>query len=71
VRADVERQRPELAGIETTDAGAHQAVEQSFVSAYRAILWVANGAGHRQFPKRRDMDIEGDGLVDEVCLIAM
>ena len=41
VRADVERQRPKLAGIETTDARAHQAIGQSFVSAYRAILWVA------------------------------
>ena len=41
VRADVERQRPKLAAIETTDAGAHQAIDESFVSAYRAILWVA------------------------------
>ncbi len=43
VRADVERQRPKLAAIETTDAGAHQAIDKSFVSAYRAILWVAAG----------------------------
>lgn len=43
VRADVERQRPKLAGIETTDIGAHQAVEESFLSAYRAILWIATG----------------------------
>src|SRR5215472_9445578 len=43
VRADVERQRPKLAGIETTNAAARQAVEESFVSAYRAILWVATG----------------------------
>jgi len=41
VRADVERQRRKLAAIETTDAGAHHAIEESFVSAYRAILWVA------------------------------
>jgi EmrB/QacA subfamily drug resistance transporter len=41
VRANVERQRRKLAAIETTDAGAHQAIEESFVSAYRAILWVA------------------------------
>src|SRR6516162_5744573 len=38
VRANVERQRPKLAAIETTDVGAHQAIEESFVSAYRAIL---------------------------------
>ena len=43
VRANVERQRPKLAAIETTDARAHQAIEESFVSAYRAILWVATG----------------------------
>jgi EmrB/QacA subfamily drug resistance transporter len=43
VRANVERQRTKLAAIETTDAGAHQAIEESFVSAYRAILWVATG----------------------------
>jgi MFS family permease len=43
VRADVERQRPRLAAIETTDAGAHQANDESFVSAYRAILWIAAG----------------------------
>jgi hypothetical protein len=43
VRADVERQRPKLAGIETTDVGAHLAIEESFVSAYRAILWAATG----------------------------
>ena len=43
VRADVERQRPKLAAIETTDTSAHQAVDESFVSAYRAILWIAVG----------------------------
>src|SRR5215469_9005830 len=41
VRANVERQRLKLAAIETTDAAARQAIEDSFVSAYRAILWAA------------------------------
>jgi hypothetical protein len=43
VRASVERQHHKLAAIETTNAAARQAIEESFVSAYRAILWVATG----------------------------
>src|SRR5262249_60855724 len=43
VRADVERQRPRLAAIETMDTGVHQAIDESFVSAYRTILWIAAG----------------------------
>jgi MFS family permease len=43
VRANVERQRLKLAAIETTNAAARQAIEESFVSAYRAILLVATG----------------------------
>src|SRR5215831_5136520 len=43
VRASVERQRPKLAAIETTNAAARQAIEESFVSAYRAILLAATG----------------------------
>src|SRR5215471_10044993 len=43
VRAEVEAQRPKLAAIETKDMGARQAVEESFVFAYRRILWVAAG----------------------------
>jgi EmrB/QacA subfamily drug resistance transporter len=43
VRADIDRQRPKLAAIETADAGARQAIGESFVSAYRAVLWVATG----------------------------
>lgn len=41
VRANIERQRSKLAAIETNDASARQAVEESFVVGYRAILWVA------------------------------
>jgi len=41
VRADIDRQRSKLAAIETEDVQAQQAVKESFVSGYRAILWVA------------------------------
>jgi EmrB/QacA subfamily drug resistance transporter len=41
VRADIEGQRSKLAAIETRDTRARQAVGESFVSGYRAILWVA------------------------------
>jgi hypothetical protein len=41
VRADIDRQPSKLAAIETQDVAARQAIKQSFVSGYRAILWVA------------------------------
>ena len=37
----MEAQRSKLAAIETKDVRAQQAVKESFVSGYRAILWVA------------------------------
>ena len=40
-RANIEGQRSKLAAIETNDAPTRQAVEESFVAGYRAILWVA------------------------------
>jgi hypothetical protein len=40
-RATIEGQRSKLAAIETRDVRLKQAVEESFVSGYRAILWVA------------------------------
>jgi hypothetical protein len=42
-RANIERQRSKLAAIETKDARARRAVEDSFVSGDRTILWVAVG----------------------------
>ena len=41
VRANIDRQRSRLAAIETGNVRAQQAVKESFVSGYRAILWVA------------------------------
>lgn len=41
VRADIVRQRSKLAAIDIKDIRAQQAVKESFVSGYRAVLWVA------------------------------
>jgi hypothetical protein len=41
VRTDIDRQRSKLTAIETEDWAARQAIRQSFVSGFRAILWVA------------------------------
>jgi len=41
VRADIERQRSKLAAIETKDERAQQAIKESFVAAYRVILWAS------------------------------
>jgi hypothetical protein len=43
VRADIDGQRSKLAAIETNDARARQAVKESFIAAYRTILWMAAG----------------------------
>jgi EmrB/QacA subfamily drug resistance transporter len=40
-RAKIVEQRSRLAAIETKDARARQAIEESFVAGYRTILWVA------------------------------
>jgi len=41
VRTNIDEQRSKLAAIETKDVRAKQAIEESFVSGYRTILWVA------------------------------
>jgi hypothetical protein len=41
VRVEIERQRSKLAAIETKGKRAQQAIDESFVAAYRAILWVS------------------------------
>jgi EmrB/QacA subfamily drug resistance transporter len=41
VRAEIDGQRSKLAAIETKDVRAREAIKESFVSGYRAILWIA------------------------------
>ena len=42
-RQEVDSQRSKLADIQTTNRQARKAIEQSFVSGYRAVMWVAVG----------------------------
>ena len=42
-RAHVEAQRSRLAGAETDDPLARQAINEAFVAGYRVVLWVAAG----------------------------
>jgi MFS family permease len=41
VRAQIDAQRSRLAAIETSSAPAKEAVKDSFVSGYRATVWIA------------------------------
>ena len=41
VRSDIERQRSKLAAIETKDERAQHAIKESFVAAYRTIVWLS------------------------------
>jgi EmrB/QacA subfamily drug resistance transporter len=43
VRANIEAQRSRLAAAETPDARGRQAIDESFVAGYRAVLWAAAG----------------------------
>jgi MFS family permease len=43
VRNQIETQRFKLAGARTADAQARQAIQESFVSGFRAVMWVAVG----------------------------
>jgi EmrB/QacA subfamily drug resistance transporter len=40
-RGQIEAQQSKLAAAETTDPGARQAVDESFVAGYRTVLWLA------------------------------
>jgi MFS family permease len=40
-RKQIDAQRPRLAAAETSDRRARQAIAESFVSGFRAILWIA------------------------------
>ena len=41
VLEQIDSQRSKLAGIQTTNAGAREAINQSFLAGYRTLLWVA------------------------------
>jgi MFS family permease len=41
VRSKIEEQHSSLAAIETNDPRVRQAIDESFIAGYRAILWVA------------------------------
>jgi hypothetical protein len=41
VRAEIDVQRPNLAAAVTSDSRGRRAIEESFVSSYRFVLWIA------------------------------
>ncbi len=43
VRTQIEAQRSKLAAAETADARGREAIDESFVTGYRTVLWVAAG----------------------------
>jgi EmrB/QacA subfamily drug resistance transporter len=43
VRAQIDAQRPRLAGAETTDRRVRRAIQESFVAGYRYVVWFGAG----------------------------
>ena len=40
-RAEIDAQRPKLAAVSTSDVNGRKAIQDSFVSGYRAVVWIA------------------------------
>src|SRR5262249_9404095 len=45
VREEIDIQRPKLADIQIEDASAREAIRESFVDGYRAVVWIASILG--------------------------
>jgi hypothetical protein len=43
VRSQVDAARPQLAAVHNTDPTIQHAINESFLSGYRAVIWIATG----------------------------
>jgi hypothetical protein len=42
-RQSIDRDRPKLAGSQTTDPRIRQAIDEAFFSGYRDVIWISVG----------------------------
>jgi hypothetical protein len=42
-RQEVDRQRPRLAGAQTSDTRLRRAIDEAFVAGYREVIWISVG----------------------------
>ena len=43
VRESIDRDRPELAGMQTSDLRIRRAIDEAFLSGYRDVIWISVG----------------------------